>query len=238
MKNLLLIFTLFTYNLYSQSNCFSNKDDVMTYAIGKTFGDTKGKMELTFDYSQAQLIVLETSDKIDFVYEDFTYLGEGHKGLIKLIATNGVNWALDLAVSCKYQGMNDLKRGIHLFEKGTFTITDNNSNGSDVSINDINNFFEENYCGVEFREGHFFKDGRKVSIAYSSDMEWNFELYDDMCGSTQEILSKFGGSWRLATLEEIILAKNNNNLGILTKQYSKIDCLFNFSYRSQSPTLF
>ena len=109
-----LLITFFTFNYYSQSSCFTSKDDVITYVIGKSFESSDGKIKLTFNTSQATLNA--GSSTYNYMYDKFSYLGSGYKGLIEMTELSGEG-GLKMYVSCKEQMMTDNK-GTLLYEEG------------------------------------------------------------------------------------------------------------------------
>jgi hypothetical protein len=116
MKNLLLLFTavLLSYSVVAQ-NCFSNKDDVMTYVIWKTFENKAGNIRIEFSSSQATLKAGNST--YNYVYDNFSYLGSGHKGLVTMTELSG-GGGLRMYVSCRDKMMTDNK-GTLLYEGGT-----------------------------------------------------------------------------------------------------------------------
>ena len=107
-----LLITFCAFNYYSQTSCFSSKDDVMTYVIGKSFESSDGKIKLTFNTSQATLNA--GSSTFNYMYDKFSYLGSGYKGLIEMTELSGEG-GLKMYVSCKERMMTDNK-GTLLYE--------------------------------------------------------------------------------------------------------------------------
>ena len=192
MKNLFfVVFTLFTFNLYSQSNCFSNEDDVMMYVIGKTFVSQDGKLELYFDYSEAKLKA--GSSNYSYLYESFNYLGSGHKGLISMLDLAGEG-GIKMYVSCKERMMTDNK-GSLLYESGTggnsssdYSSSDYSSSAETVKIGNLEVMAKDDLGGMKWKEA-------------------------------QKFIEDLGDGWRLPTIDEWeFLHQNKDRIGGLTVQ--------------------
>jgi hypothetical protein len=107
----LIIFSAFNY--HGQTSCFSSEDDVMLYVIDKTFESEDGQISIKFNPSEASLRAGENN--ISYMYEQFSYLGSGYKGLITLTDLSD-GGGLKLYVSCKEKMMTD-NAGTLLYEK-------------------------------------------------------------------------------------------------------------------------
>ena len=101
--------------LPSQTSCFTTKDDVMIYVLGKSFESNDGKVKLIFNTSQATLIA--GNNTYNYKYDKFSYLGSGYKGVIEMMELSGELGGLKMYVSCKEQMMTDNK-GTLLYEEG------------------------------------------------------------------------------------------------------------------------
>ena len=84
----------------------------MTYVNGKSFESSDGKIKLTFNTSQATLNA--GSSTFNYMYDKFSYLGSGYKGLIEMTELSGEG-GLKMYVSCKERMMTDNK-GTLLYE--------------------------------------------------------------------------------------------------------------------------
>ena len=114
MKAILVILGLSLFNFgFSQTSCFSNKNDVMTYVIWKTFESKNGNISIEFSSSQATLRA--GSSTYTYMYDNFSYLGSGYKGLVTMTELSG-DGGLKMYVSCREQMMTDNK-GTILYEK-------------------------------------------------------------------------------------------------------------------------
>ena len=107
-----LLITLCAFNYYSQTSCFTSEDDVMLYVIDKTFESSDGKVKLTFNTSQATLKA--GSSTFNYLYDKFSYIGSGYKGVIEMTELSGEG-GLKMYVSCKERMMTDNK-GALLYE--------------------------------------------------------------------------------------------------------------------------
>jgi len=125
----LIIFSAFNY--HSQTSCFSSEDDVMLYVIDKTFESEDGQISIKFNPSEASLKAGENN--ISYMYEQFSYLGSGYRGLITLTDLSD-GGGLKLYVSCKEKMMTD-NAGTLLYEKST--ISNSSSNNSSVKIGNL-----------------------------------------------------------------------------------------------------
>ena len=116
MKTLLLFIAIaLSINVFGQSSCFSDKSDVMTYVIYKTFESKDGNMRIEFSSSQATLRAGNST--YNYMYDSFSYLGSGYKGLVTMSELSG-GGGLKMYVSCKERMMTDNK-GTLLYEEGT-----------------------------------------------------------------------------------------------------------------------
>ena len=116
MKTLLLFGALaLSINVFGQSSCFSDKSDVMTYVIYKTFESKDGNIKIKFGTSKATLTA--GSNTSYYMYDQFSYMGSGYKGSITMSSLSG-DGGLKMYVSCKEQMMTDNK-GTLLYEEGT-----------------------------------------------------------------------------------------------------------------------
>jgi hypothetical protein len=109
-----LVLVLSAYHTNAQTYCFQSEDDVMTYVIGKTFESKDGQVSIKFNSSEA--ILKAGENNLTYMYEQFNYMGGGHKGLVTLTELGG-SGGLQLYVSCKEKMMTDNK-GTLLYEKG------------------------------------------------------------------------------------------------------------------------
>jgi hypothetical protein len=103
----------------------------MTYVIGKSFESSDGKVKLTFNTSQATLKA--GSSSFNYMYDKFSYIGAGYKGLIEMTELSGEG-GLKMYVSCKEKMMTD-NAGTLLYEKGT--IGNSSSSNSSVKIGNL-----------------------------------------------------------------------------------------------------
>ena len=116
MKKLLLFVAIaLSINVFGQSSCFSSKDDVMTYVIWKTFESKDGNTRIEFSSSQATLRAGNST--YNYMYDSFSYLGSGYKGLVTMSELSG-GGGLKMYVSCKEHMMTDNK-GTILYKAGT-----------------------------------------------------------------------------------------------------------------------
>ena len=115
MKKLLfgLLLISLSFHGFSQESCFSNKDDVMSYVLWKTFKSKDGKIKLEFSSSQATLKAGNST--YSYMYDKFSYLGSGYKGLVTMTELSG-NGGLKMYVSCREKMMTDNK-GTLLYEQ-------------------------------------------------------------------------------------------------------------------------
>jgi hypothetical protein len=102
-------------NVFGQSSCFSDKSDVMTYVIYKTFESKDGNIKIKFGTSKATLTA--GTSTYNYMYDSFSYLGSGYKGLVTMSELSG-GGGLKMYVSCKEQMMTD-NNGTLLYEEGT-----------------------------------------------------------------------------------------------------------------------
>jgi len=124
-----LAVVLSVYFTNAQTYCFQSEDDVMTYVIGKTFESKDGQVSIKFNSSEA--ILKAGANNLTYMYDEFNYLGGGHKGLVTLTEL-GSSGGLRLYVSCKEKMMTDNK-GTLLYEESS----DRNgslSGGSNASV--------------------------------------------------------------------------------------------------------
>jgi hypothetical protein len=104
MKTLITILLLgISFTMHAQS-CFSDKSDVMTYAIYKTFESEDGAIKITFGPSEATMYA--GSSKYKYMYENWTYMGLGYKGSVTMMELSGEG-GLKLFISCKERMMSD-----------------------------------------------------------------------------------------------------------------------------------
>ena len=89
--------------MHAQS-CFSDKSDVMMYAIYKTFESEDGAIKITFGPSEATMYA--GSSKYKYMYENWTYMGLGYKGSVTMMELSG-GGGLKLFISCKERMMTD-----------------------------------------------------------------------------------------------------------------------------------
>ena len=126
-----LVVVLSAYFTNAQTYCFQSEDDVMTYVIGKTFESKDGQVSIKFNSSEA--ILQAGENNLTYIYDEFNYLGGGHKGLVTLTEL-GSSGGLRLYVSCKEKMMTDNK-GTLLYEKGI--IGNSSSSYSTVKIGNL-----------------------------------------------------------------------------------------------------
>lgn len=113
MKTLITILLLgISFTMHAQS-CFSDKSDVMSYVVWKTFESKDGNIRIEFSSSQATLRA--GGNTYSYMYDNFAYLGSGYKGSIEMTELNG-NGGLKMFVSCKERMMTDNK-GTLLYEQ-------------------------------------------------------------------------------------------------------------------------
>lgn len=106
MKTLITVLLLgISYTMNAQS-CFSDKSDVMTYTIYKTFESEDGTIKITFGPSQATMYA--GSSKYKYMYENWSYMGSGYKGSVTMMELSG-GGGLKLFISCKEDMMTDGK---------------------------------------------------------------------------------------------------------------------------------
>ena len=133
MKTLLLFGALaLSINVFGQSSCFSDKSDVMTYVIYKTFESEDGNIKIEFGTSKATLTA--GSNTSYYMYDQFSYMGSGYKGSITMSSLSG-DGGLKMYVSCKEQMMTDNK-GTLLYEEGTNS-SSNSSSSNSSSVNSV-----------------------------------------------------------------------------------------------------
>jgi uncharacterized protein (TIGR02145 family) len=140
-----LVITICAFSYYSQTSCFSGKDDVMKYVIYKTFESSDGKIKLTFNPSQAELQT--GSSKYSYMYENFSYLGSGYKGSISMTNLSTGN-VLKMYVSCIEKMMTD-NQGTLLYEKSTSNQSSSSNNEKIVNLG----WMTENLNVDKFRNG-------------------------------------------------------------------------------------
>ena len=126
-----LVLVLSAHLTNAQTYCFQSEDDVMTYVIGKTFESKDGQVSIKFNSSEA--ILQAGENNLTYMYDEFNYLGGGHKGLVNLTELGG-SGGLRLYVSCKEKMMTDNK-GTLLYEKGT--MGNSSSSNSTVKIGNL-----------------------------------------------------------------------------------------------------
>ncbi len=126
-----LLITFCAFNYYSQTSCFKSEDDVMLYVIDKTFESKDGQISIKFNPSEA--ILRAGENNLNYMYEQFSYIGSGYKGLITLTDLSD-GGGLKLYVSCKEKMMTD-NDGTFLYEKGT--IGNSSSSYSTVKIGNL-----------------------------------------------------------------------------------------------------
>ena len=100
---LFLILFCFPFFSYSQ-NCFEDKSDVSSYVLYSSFSSEDGGIRIEFSSSQATLRA--GSSTYTYMYDRFSYLGSGYKGLITMSELSG-GGGLKLYVSCKEDMMTD-----------------------------------------------------------------------------------------------------------------------------------
>jgi hypothetical protein len=103
----------------------------MLYVIDKTFESKDGQISIKFNPSEA--ILRAGENNLNYMYEQFSYLGSGYKGLITLTDLSD-GGGLKLYVSCKEKMMTD-NAGTLLYEKGT--IGNSSSSYSTVKIGNL-----------------------------------------------------------------------------------------------------
>ena len=126
-----LLITFCAFNYYSQTSCFKSEDDVMLYVIDKTFESKDGQISIKFNPSEA--ILRAGENNLNYMYEQFSYIGSGYKGLITLTDLSD-GGGLKLYVSCKEKMMTD-NDGTFLYEKGT--IGNSSNSYSTVKIGNL-----------------------------------------------------------------------------------------------------
>ena len=191
----LIIFSAFNY--HGQTSCFSSEDDVMLYVIDKTFESEDGQISIKFNPSEASLRAGENN--ISYMYEQFSYLGSGYKGLITLTDLSD-GGGLKLYVSCKEKMMTDNK-GTFLYEEGTIS----NSSSSNGSV-------KKGTIGNSSSSNSTVKIGNlEVMTKDLGEMNW----YDAM-----KACADLGDGWRLPTIEELtILHQNKDKIGGFANKY-------------------
>ena len=104
MKTYLMLIIFCTpFFSYSQS-CFEDKSDVSSYVLYSSFSSEDGKIRLEFSSSQATLRA--GSSTYNYMYDRFSYLGSGYKGLITMSELSG-GGGLRMYVSCREDMMTD-----------------------------------------------------------------------------------------------------------------------------------
>lgn len=192
MNKLILILgiSLSTYT-FSQSNCFSNKDDVMTYVIWKTFESKDGNIRLEFSSDQATLRA--GSSTYTCMYDRFSYLGYGYKGAVEMTDIyNGER--IKMFVSCKERMMTD-NSGNVLYLQGT-----TNSSG-----NNYDNNYNDSYDNNNSDSKTLLSSGETKRIGKLEFMTKN--LSEDKMGwdEAKRACEALGDGWRLPTKEELLL---------------------------------
>jgi hypothetical protein len=186
-----LAVVLSVYFTNAQTYCFQSEDDVMTYVIGKTFESKDGQVSIKFNSSEA--ILKAGANNLTYMYDEFNYLGGGHKGLVNLTELGG-SGGLRLYVSCKEKMMTDNK-GTLLYEKGT--IGNSSSSNSTVKKGAIGNSSSSNST---VKIGNL-----EVMTKNLGEMNW-----DD----AMKACATLGDGWRLPTKEEFnILYQNKDKIG-------------------------
>ena len=183
MKILISFFAItFFCNVFCQSICFSNDDDVMTYVIYKSFENEDGTISLEFSSSQA---VLRAGDNtFNYMYDQFTYMGSGYKGKVEMTELGG-NGGLEMYVSCKERMMTD-NNGTLLYESGTKGSNYNDQKFSLKTVK-INN--------LEF-----------VNVSYQGQRLGSYSWE-----SALRQIEFYGGNWRIPTFEEMNLIFENSD---------------------------
>jgi hypothetical protein len=169
--------------LFAQSNCFSSKDDVMLYVIGKTFESSDGKTRIVFNTSQAKLSAGNST--YNYMYDKFSYVGAGYKGSIEMTELSGEGGLL-LYVSCKEQMMTDKNGTLLLYESSGV-------NSSSIGGNNFNSLETKKDIIIN---GSYFK---KINLF--SNISWN---------DANDYLNKLGDGWRLPTNKELIEISGKN----------------------------
>jgi hypothetical protein len=192
MKLILSLFITFCiFHYYGQTSCFSSKDDVMTYVIGKSFESSDGKIKLSFNTSQATLKA--GSSTFNYMYDKFSYLGSGHKGVIEMMELSGELGGLKMSVSCKEQMMTDNK-GMLLYE---------GSSGNNTATIDAPKF-----NAIDTKNEIIINGIYLSKIVLYSNISWN---------DAKAYVSKLGDGWRLPTSKELI---EINGKGIFKELFS------------------
>ena len=184
-----LFITFCAFNYYSQTSCFSSKDDVMTYVIGKSFESSDGKVKLTFNTSQATLKA--GSSTFNYLYDKFSYIGSGYKGVIEMTELSGEG-GLKMYVSCKERMMTDNK-GALLYEEET---GGNSFSKSEKKIPSIQ-------LGNTVKVDPTYKtQGLEVMEGYLEPMTWSEAMR----------LNNVVNGWRLPDEEELLAICNAGDL--------------------------
>ena len=113
MKRFLLLITICISSVSFGQSCFSDKSDVMSYVVWKTFESKDGNIRIEFSSSQATLRA--GGNTYSYMYDNFAYLGSGYKGVIEMTELSGEG-GLKMFVSCKEQMMTD-NQGTVLYEQ-------------------------------------------------------------------------------------------------------------------------
>ena len=162
----------------------------MTYVIGKSFESSDGKIKLSFNTSQATLMA--GSSTYNYMYDKFSYLGSGHKGVIEMMELSGEG-GLKMTVSCKERMMTDNK-GILLYE---------GSSGNNTATTDAPKF-----NAIDTKNEIIINGTYLSKIVIFSNVSWN---------DAKAYVSKLGDGWRLPTNKELV---EINGKGIFKEAFS------------------
>jgi hypothetical protein len=203
-----LFITFCAFNYFSQTSCFSSKDDVMTYVIGKSFESSDGQISIKFNTSQATLKA--GSSTFNYMYDKFSYLGSGYKGVIEMTELSGVG-GLKMYVSCKEHMMTDNK-GTIFYEGGS---------GNNTATIDAPKF-----NAIDTKKEIIINGTYLSKIVLYSNISWN---------DAKAYVSKLGDGWRLPTNKELI---EINGKGIFKDAFSnspKVDDMQEYTDEKYCP---